>query len=98
MAKRIRDDEVPEVEQPSVSDGPEEAPTTAAGPTDVVRIVNFTKEPKQYHLTDGTTVSVGPKLSGQTIHKSSPVLKKLVGPHLRELAARKPPVLGFEQA
>lgn len=70
MAK-TKNEEKPPVEQQPACAGPVCPP-----PSDYVIIVNLTKSPKQCPLRTGRSVSLGPRLPGQSIHKSAPILKK----------------------
>lgn len=57
-------------------------------PNQYVRIVNLTKSPRQYPLTDGRWISLGPWVSRNTIHISDPIKREFISPHIRSLEAK----------
>ena len=57
-------------------------------PNQYVRIVNLTKAQRQYPLTDGRWISLGPWVPRQTIHISEPIKREFVSPHIRALEAK----------
>lgn len=57
-------------------------------PNQYVRIVNLTKAQRQYPLTDGRWISLGPWVPRQTIHVSEPIKREFISPHIRALEAK----------
>jgi hypothetical protein len=69
---------------------PETTTTAGAKPvSDYCCLVNLTTKAEQYSLTNGRTVTCGPKLKGRTTNRSTAVLRKHVGTYLRELEKEK---------
>lgn len=60
--------------------------TTPAAPiTDYVVVMNLTKTQRDFVLTNARAIHCGPKLPGREMHRSKPVLRKLIPPQLYEL-------------
>jgi hypothetical protein len=57
-------------------------------PNQYVRIVNLTKAQRQYPLTDGRWISLGPWVPRQTIHISEPIKREFISPHIRSLETK----------
>ena len=63
-------------------------PVVTEAPNQYVRIVNLTKTPKQYPLTNGIWVSLGPWVPRSNIHISEPIKREFISPHLRSLEVK----------
>ncbi len=98
MAKRVREDEMPEVAEPSVNDvgAPNEA---APSPNPLPRgegtlipgtVILVNREPgaKDITLADGTNVRLAPFSRSGTGHRSKPIPKKLLPPPVRKMRDR----------
>ena len=57
-------------------------------PGQYVKIINLTKSQRQYPLTDGRWISLGPWVPRQTIHISAPIKREFISPHIRALEAK----------
>ena len=69
------------------ADMTEEPTAVPAGPTPgTVSVENLEAHEIDLHLTDGTTIPLGPKLGGQNI--ATDIAKKLLPPYVRRLAAQ----------
>ena len=84
MASKKRTTIEPEELNGAQADAAAESPSSSARPsTDYVVIVNLSRGQIQCPLANGRTVNLGPRMVGKEIHRSEPILKKLITPVLR---------------